>query len=73
MPDIIYLALDNLYTSSELLRVLFENKTDPYGTLREKKGLPADLWSWKPTKGVGEPPKIKFCNELMICRWNDAY
>ena len=24
-------------------------------------------------KGVGKPPKVKFCNELMICRWNDAY
>ena len=25
-----------------------------------------------PTKAVGEPPKVKFCNELMICTWNDA-
>ena len=31
------LALDNLYTSPELLRVLFENKTDAHGTLREKR------------------------------------
>ena len=39
----------------------------------KKKDLPADFWSWKPTKGVGEPPKVKLCNELIICRWNDAY
>ena len=25
-----------------------------------------------PTKAVGEPPKVKFCNELMIYTWNDA-
>ena len=31
------LALDNLYTSPELLRVLFENKTDAYGALRKKR------------------------------------
>ena len=37
-----------------------------------KKGLPSDFWSWKPAKGVGELPKVKLCNELMIFRWNDA-
>lgn len=31
------LALDNLYKSLELLQVLFENKTDAYETLWEKR------------------------------------
>ena len=66
------LAMENLCASPELLRVLFENKTCIW-IFAGKKGLPADFWSWKPTKGVGEPPKVKFCNELIICRWNDAY
>ena len=39
----------------------------------EKKGLFPDFWSWKPTKGVGLPVKVKFCNELVICRLNGAY
>ena len=63
------LAVDNLYTSPELLHVLFFNSTDFFGTLRKKKGLPTDFWQWKPVKGIGEPPMIEFCEEiLMVCR-----
>ena len=50
-------ALENLHTSPELLRVLFENKTDPYGTLHKKKGLTgrflvmeANKRSWRASK-----------------------
>ena len=68
------LALDNFYTSPELLKALFLNHTDAYGTLRKKEGLPSDFWSWKPAKGVGEPAEIKFCDETyMVLRWNDPY
>ena len=67
-------ALDNLYTSPELLKALYTNGTDAFGTLRKKEGLPADFWSWKPNKGIGETPKIQFCEKIyMVCRWNDPY
>lgn len=67
------LVVNNLYTS-ELLRGLFLNSTESFGTLRKKKGLPTDFWKWKPVKGIGEPPMINFCEEiLMVCRWNDAH
>ena len=67
------LALDNLYTSPELLHALFENGTNAFGTLRKKEALPKEFWKWKPPKGFGEQPIIKFCNSYMVCRWNDAY
>jgi len=36
--------------------------------------LPDDIWNWKPVKGVGEPAKIKFCEQIyMVLRWSDAY
>ena len=67
-------TVDNLYTSPELLLALYANGTDGYGTLRKKKGLPKDFWLWKPVKGVGELPLIKFHDKkLMILRWSDAY
>ena len=66
-------TLDNLYTSPELLRLLFHHQTDSYGTLRKKAGLPADFWQWKPIKEVGEQPLIQYCGELMVCRWSDCY
>ena len=58
--------VDNLYTSPELARTLFENGTDIYGTIRKKKGLPQNLWQWKPQKGVGIEPIMKFCDEEFI-------
>ena len=68
------LALDNLYTSPELLKALFLNKTDAYGTLRKKEGLPSDFWTWKPAKGVDEPATIKYCDRTyMVLCWNDPY
>ena len=68
------IALDNLYTSPELLKALFLNKTDAYGTLRKKEGLPQNFWEWKPVKGVGESAETKFCDETyIVLRWNDAY
>ena len=67
-------TLDNLYTEPSLLLALFKNSTDCFGTLRKKKGLPKDFWDWKPAKGVGIPPLIKFCDQkLMVMRWNDCY
>jgi len=36
-------ALDNLYTSPELFKALYENGTDSYGTLRKKEVLPDDF------------------------------
>jgi len=33
------LALDNLYTSPDLLKALFQNSFDAYGTLRKKVGM----------------------------------
>ena len=60
-------TLDNLYTSPELLCVLFSHQTDSYGTLRKKAGLPTDFWQWKPIKEVGEQPVIQFYDELMVC------
>ena len=54
------LALNNLYTSPELLKALFFNKTDAYGTLRKKEGLPSDFWSGKPVKGIDELASVKF-------------
>ncbi|XP_066924070.1 piggyBac transposable element-derived protein 4-like [Clytia hemisphaerica] len=68
------LALDNLYTSPELLKALYTNGTDAYGTLRKKEGLPEDFWQWDPVKGVGEPAEVKYCDKTyMVMRWNDAY
>ena len=50
-PDQVHnLALDNLYTAPELLKALYKNDTDAYGTLRQKEGLPKDFWDWKPVK-----------------------
>ena len=66
-------TLDNLYTSPELLRVLFMHHIDAYGTLRKKAGLPTDFWQWKPVQEVGAQPIIKFCEELMVSRWSDSY
>ena len=66
--------LDNLYTSPDLARALFENRTDCFGTLRKKKHLPHNFWTWKPPKGVGENAQVQFSNEkYMVCRWNDPY
>ena len=62
-------TLDNLYTSPELLRILFHQ----YFYLRKKAGLPTDFWQWKPIKEVGEQPVIQYCGELMVCRWSDCY
>jgi len=68
------LALDNLYTSPDLLKALFQNSFDAYGTLRKKEGLPKDFWSWKPVKGVGEPAMTKWCDKTyVVLRWNDPY
>ena len=68
------IIVDNLYTSPELLLALYKNNVDCYGTLRKKKGLPKDFWSWKPKKEVGVEPIRKFCDQkFMIMRWNDAY
>ena len=47
------LELNNLYTSPELLKALYHCRTDAYGTLRSKKGLPPNFWKWAPVKGVG--------------------
>lgn len=68
------IVLDNLYTSPELLKALYQNDTDAYGTLRKKEGLPPKFWEWKPVKGFGEPADIKYCDQVyMVLRWNDAY
>ncbi|XP_066920134.1 piggyBac transposable element-derived protein 4-like [Clytia hemisphaerica] len=68
------LALDNLYTSPELLKALYKNGTDAYGNLRKNEGLPEDFWQWNPVKGVGEPAEVKYCDKTyMVMRWNDAY
>ena len=56
------LAVDNYYSSPELFKALYDNKTDAFGTLRRKAGLPTDFWLWKPVKGVGEPVIRKFCD-----------
>ena len=63
-----------MYTSPELLLALYKNNVDCYGTLRKKKGLPKDFWSWKPKKEVGVEPIRKFCDQkFMVMRWIDAY
>ena len=68
-------VLDNLYTSPELFRVLLENGTDAFGTLRRKYGLPPDFWDWKPPKLylTSLPPIVQYCGNIMACRWNDCY
>ena len=67
-------TIDNLYTEPYLLLALYANGTDGFGTLRKKAGLPHDFWTWKPQKGIGIPPIIKFHDEkLMVFRWNDCY
>ena len=67
-----YIIDDNLYTSPELARTLFDNVTDIYGTLRKKKGLPQNFWQWKLQEEVGIEPMMKFCDEkLVVFRWND--
>ena len=60
------LALDNLYTSPELSYALYHNGTDAYGTLRKKKGLPKDFWSWKPIKGLNTPPMRVVCSLCVV-------
>ena len=60
------IIVDNLYTSPELARTLFENGTDIYGTLRKKEGLPQKFWQWKPQKGVGIEPTMKFCDKKFV-------
>ena len=68
------LIVDNLYTSLELARALLENGTDIYGTLRKRKGLHQNFWQWKPQKGVGIEPMMKFFDEkFVVFRWNDPY
>jgi len=68
------LALDNLYTSPELLKALYKNDTGTYGTLRKKDGLPKGFWNWNPVKGVGEPAMTKYCeHSYMVRQWNDPY
>ena len=63
-----------MYTSPELLLALYKNNVDCYGTLRKKKGLPKDFWSWKPIKRVFVEPIRKFCDQkVMVMRWNDPY
>ena len=51
------IVLDNLYTSPELLKALYLNITDAYGTLRKKEGLPKDFWVWQPSKALANQPK----------------
>lgn len=63
-------TLDNLYTSPELASALFDHKTDSFGTLRKKEGLPDEFWSWKTVKG--EEPIRKFKNNQMVLRWDDV-
>ena len=63
-------TLDNLYTSPELASTLFNHKTNCFGTLRKKEGLPHDFWLWKPVKG--EEPTIHFKENLMVLRWDDV-
>ena len=60
------IIVDNLYTSPESARTLFENGTNIYGTLRKMKGLPQNFWQWKPQKGVGTEPMMNFCNEKFV-------
>ena len=68
------IIVDNLYTSPELLLALYKNNVDCYDTLREKKDLPKDFWSWKPNKEVGVEPIRTFCDQkFMVMRWNDAF
>ena len=63
-----------MYTSPELLLALYKNNVDCYGTLRKKKGLPKDFWSWKPIKRVFVEPIRKFCDQkVMVMRRNDPY
>ena len=63
------LAVDNYYTSPELLKALLTVRTDAYGTLRNKEGLLKDFWNWKPVKG--DPPIVKYAGDIMLMRWND--
>ena len=68
------IIVDNLYTSPELARTFFENGTDIYGTLRKKKGLPQNFRKWKPQKGIGIEPMMKFCDKkFVVFRCNDPY
>ena len=39
----------------------------------KKTGLPTDFWQWKPIKEVRAQPIIRFCGDLMVCRWSDWY
>ena len=64
------ITLDNYYNSPELSKVLCSLGTDSYGTLRKKKGLPSDFWTWQPKKG--NPPLKQFDNNLVVLRWNDS-
>ena len=63
-----------LPASPELAIALLNLRTDSYGTLRKKEGLPKNFWNWKPMKG--DPPKkasvmILWCyNETMKARQN---
>ena len=58
-----------LPASPELAIALRNLRTDSYGTLRKKEGLPKNFWNWKPMKG--DPPKKDFCDDIMVLRWND--
>ena len=72
-------VVDNYYTSPELFLVLYANRTDTFGTVKRKKGLPGDFWQWNPPKEYLNalppilPPIVKFCGPLLAFRWNDAY
>ena len=59
-------TLDDVYTSPELAAALSDHKTDSFGTLRKKEGLPNDFWSWKPVKG--EEPIINRKDGMMSQR-----
>ena len=39
--------------SLKILLALYKNNVDCYGTLRKNKGLPRDVWLWKPKKKLG--------------------
>ena len=60
------IIVDNLYISLELACTLFENGADIYGTLRRNKGLPLNFWQWKPQKGLGIEPMMKFCDKIFF-------
>lgn len=61
------IVVDNLYTTPEIFRELYQDQIDSLGILRKKKGVPDGFWSWKPQKAMLIGAKEKLLQQRVCC------